>query len=354
MMGKREIRARCELLMQWEVAMVHLALVGCGNMAHWHAQQLQKIERCKVVALVDPVLDHTRKFKDQYFQEAAQYDSIENLLSMRPKNLDGIVLVTPHTLHFPQAKLALENDLHVLVEKPMVTSSAHAYELAQLVRKSGRKLGITFQSPYTHEFQYLARERDAGRLGQIQLISGWLSQNWMKWTKGSWRQDQKFSGGGMMYDSGAHLLNAFMWLVNQPVTEVACFYNKVDAPVDINGVAIVRFAGGAIGSIAIGGNCPAFRTEIQIQTDKYLVITDQYGGKLELKTDERRIYPNVPIDDRASAGTPHLNFINAILGEEELIVPVRYGVLLSALMDALYESADRQCPIKVKPVPDEI
>jgi predicted dehydrogenase len=334
--------------------MIELALIGCGNMAHWHAQQLQKIDRCKVVALVDPVAEQTRQFKEKYFHDAAQYDSLENLLAVPPARLNGVVLVTPHTLHFSQAMLALENGLHVLVEKPMVTRSEHAYELWRAVKKSGKMLGITFQSPYTSEFGYIAAEREAGRLGKVQIISGWLSQNWMKWTKGSWRQDQKLSGGGQMYDSGAHLLNAFMWLMNEPVVEVACFYNRVDAPVDINGVAIVRFAGGAIGSVAIGGNCPAFRTEIQIQTHKFLIITDQYGGKLEMKTDEKRIYPHVVADDRPSAGTPHLNFINAILGEEKLRVPVRYGVLLSALMDALYESADKQRPVKVEPVPDDI
>jgi len=334
--------------------MIQLALIGCGNMAHWHAQQLQKIEKCRVVALVDPLGDHTRQFKEKYFHDAAQYDSMENLLAIRPAKLDGVVLVTPHTLHFSQSKLALESGLHVLVEKPMVTSSKDAYELWRAVKKSGKKLGITFQSPYTSEYQYLAAERDAGRLGKLQIISGWLSQNWMKWTKGSWRQDAKMSGGGQMDDSGGHLLNALMWLTNEPVVEVSCFYNKVDAPVDINGVAIVRFAGGAIGSIAIGGNCPAFRTEIQIQTDRFLIVTDQYGGKLEFKTDDRRIYPHVHLDERPSGGTPHLNFVNAVLGEEELKVPVRYGVLLSALMGALYESAEKQRPVNVEPVPAEL
>src|SRR5213080_2574198 len=64
--------------------MVQLALIGCGSMAHWHAQQLQKIDRCKVVALVDPLADQTRQFKEKYFHEAAQYDSMENLLAIPP------------------------------------------------------------------------------------------------------------------------------------------------------------------------------------------------------------------------------------------------------------------------------
>ena len=76
--------------------------------------------------------------------------------------------------------------------------------------------------------------------------------------------------------------------------------------------------------------------------------------KLEMKMDDRRIYPHVRVDERPSGATPHLNFVNAVLGEEELKVPVRYGVLLSALMDALYESAEKQRPVRVEAVPEEI
>ena len=48
-----------------------------------------------------------------------------------------------------------------------------------------------------------------------------------------------------------------------------------------------------------------------------------------------------------------MNFVNALKGTEPLRAPVRYGVLLSALMDALYESADTGKVVKVKPVPKE-
>jgi predicted dehydrogenase len=335
--------------------MIHFALVGCGGMAHWHAQQLQKISQCKVVALVDTVPAHTNEFRQKYFHDAAEYGSLEILLQMPPKQLDAIVLVTPHTLHYPQAKATLEHGLHVLVEKPMVTSSPHAYDLWRAVKRTGKLLGITFQSPYTPEFGYLAAERDAGRLGKIQMISGWLSQDWLRMTAGKWRQDPALSGGGQMYDSGAHLLNAMMWLMNDPVVEVACLYDKCNSPVDINGVVIVRFQNGVLGSICIGGNSPNFRTEIQIQTDKYLIVTDQYGNRLEIRGEHgRTIYPHVLSDDRPATGSPHLNFVCAILGEEQLRVPVRYGVLLSALMDALYESADKHCSVRVEPVPRDI
>jgi predicted dehydrogenase len=335
--------------------MFNFALVGCGGMANWHAQQLQKIPDVKVVALVDTVPGATASFKEKYFKDAAELDSYDQLLEKPPAKLDAVVLVTPHTLHYPQAKAALQRGINVLVEKPMVTSSAHAYDLWDTVKKTKKLLGITFQAPYTQEYAWLARERDAGRLGKVQLVNCYLAQGWLEGTRGKWRQDPAQSGGGQMYDSGAHALNGLMWLMNDPVVEASCFYDKCGSPVDINGVAIAKFQNGAMAAIAIGGNCPTFHTSINIQTDKYQIQTDQYGGKLEITAaNGKRVYPHVEQAlDIAAAGTPHLNFVNAMKGTEPLRAPVRYGVLLSALMDALYESADTGKVVKVKPVPRE-
>lgn len=335
--------------------MLNFALVGCGGMANWHAQQLQKIDEVKVAALVDVLAPQTCAFKDKYFPDAVQFESYEKLLENPQLKLDAVVLVTPHTMHFAQATAALARGIHVLVEKPMVTRSADAYDLWRAVNGSGKKLGITFQAPYTPEYQCLARMRDAGKLGKISLISGWLSQGWMNSTAGKWRQDPKHSGGGQMYDSGAHVLNAMMWLVNSPVVEVACFYDRCGTPVDINGVAILKFENGAMGSVAIGGSGTAWDTEIRIQTDKLVAKTLPHGGMLEMFGPQgRRIYPAVEPSDHPAGGTPHLNFVNAILGREELVCGVRYGVLLSALMDALYEAADGHTLVTVRPVPPEL
>src|SRR5262245_47670203 len=135
--------------------MLNFALVGCGNMAHWHAQQLQKISDVNVVALADPVCHQTGEFKHKYFNHAAEYESYEALTENPPDRLDGVVLVTPHSAHYPQTKTALERGINVLVEKPMVTNRAQAEDLAQIVRRTGKLLAIGFQAPYTQEYQCL-------------------------------------------------------------------------------------------------------------------------------------------------------------------------------------------------------
>lgn len=337
--------------------MIHFAIVGCGKMSGWHATELSKIPEAKVVALVDPVPERAAELRSTYHFDAADFRDMESMLADASLKLDAVNLVTPHTLHFQQAKLAVDRGLHVLTEKPMVTNSKDAYDLWRAVKASGKLLGITYQAPYTEEFAYLAELRDSGKWGKVQMISGWLSQSWMKGTTHTWRQDPALSGGGQMIDSGAHLLNAIMWLMNDPVVEAGCFYDRCGAPVDINGVAIAKFQNGAIASICIGGNCPAFHSEIHIQTDAMLILTDPYGKKLEIVgPDGNRIHPlaSQTHPHHAAMASPHRNFVNAIMGREPLRVPARYGVLLNALMDSFYESADNGRMVRVDPVPVEI
>jgi predicted dehydrogenase len=333
--------------------MIQMAIIGCGNMAKWHAEELSKRPEVKVVALVDPDSTRTADIRKRFFPKAEEFETMESLLAAESIKLDAVNIVTPHTLHFPQAKAALEHGLHVLIEKPMVTNSASAREIWRLVQSTKKILAITYQAPYTEEFAYLAHLRDSGEMGKVQIISGWVSQNWLKGTTGTWRQNPALSGGGQMFDTGAHLFNAIMWIMNNPVVEADCFYDRCSSPVDINGVAIAKFQNGALGSFTIGGNCPTFHTEIHIQTDKHLILTDQYGGKLEiLSADGKKVERPVK---HAGAGptTPHLNFVNAIMGREPVRAGARYGVLLTALMDALYESADHQRTVRIEPVPGE-
>ena len=108
-------------------------------------------------------------------------------------------------------------------------------------------------------------------------------------------------------------------------------------------------------SIGIGGNCPAWGAEIQFQTDLMRFVTDTVGSKLAMIDREgKTVLPDLPKDDRPAAGTAHRNFIDAILKKDRVRVGPRFGLLLSALMDALYESASDGVAVKVRPVPADV
>ena len=334
--------------------MFNFAFVGCGMMANWHAQELLRSGQIRAVAAVDPVPAQAERFRHAYAPGAAVYPTIEAMLAAPPPGgVDGVVIVTPHTLHAGIARAALDAGLHVLVDKPMVTAAADAYALWHAVDRSGKLLGITFQAPYTFNYAYLAKARDAGELGRIEVANGYISQNWLHLSRDTWRQNAALSGGGFIYDTGAHLLNGLMWLVNDPVVEVAAVLDGRGTPVDVTGSVTLRFRNGATASVAFAGDTPGLDSRLTLFTDRYTITTDAYGSRLDMTGDKgERFDPHVPFAE--GNGTPHANFVDALLGREPLAVPVRYGVLLSALMDAIYAAAAAGTTVKVEPVPDAL
>ncbi len=333
---------------------INLAIIGCGGMANTHGGWLSDIPEAKVVALCDINRENMEKLWKNRFggrEDVRLYDSLDKLLKSPPKDLNAVIIVTPHTLHFPQAMACLDAGYHVLVEKPMVTRSADAKKLAEKVKKTGLLLQVSFQATYTSEFAYIRHVLRTGGLGELQTVTAWSHQGWLAYGKGKkiWRHDPKLSGGGQMYDTGAHLFNAIAWCLDRPVEEVFCWIDNKGMPVDINAVMTIKWEGGVLGTATISGNNPGWDEGIIIAGDKGRIHTAIHGGRLEhFDAKGNKIkYPPVNFPNYS----PDKNFVYCLLGKEQPMCPVRYGILHSWLMDALYKSAKTKAPVKLtKPV----
>jgi predicted dehydrogenase len=331
---------------------INLAIIGCGGMSHAHAGWLKDIPEAKVVALCDVNKENVDKLWQKGFagrKDIRRYDSMEKLIKDPPKGLDGVIIVTPHTLHYPQSMAALDAGWNVLVEKPMVTSSAHAKKLAERVRKTGLLLQVSFQASYSCEFAYIRDVLKNGGIGELQTVTAWSHQGWRpKGDHRSWRHDPKMSGGGQMYDTGAHLFNAIAWAMDRPVEEVFCWLDNKGMDVDINAVMTIRWEGGVLGTATISGNNPGWDEGIIIAGDKGRLHTGIHGGKLEHYDGGSKLkYPAVSFPHYS----PDKNFVLSLLGKAEPMCPVRYGILHSWLMDALYKSAKTKAPVKLTKPP---
>src|SRR5262249_28664184 len=87
---------------------------------------------------------------------------------VRHPDLDGVVVTSPHTLHFEHARLALRQGLHVMCDKPLCTRGDDARELVRLAGEKGVHLLVPYGWHYK-PFVQLARTWLAeGRLGQVQ------------------------------------------------------------------------------------------------------------------------------------------------------------------------------------------
>ncbi|WP_294230939.1 Gfo/Idh/MocA family oxidoreductase [Prosthecobacter sp.] len=145
------------------------------------------------------------------------------------KRMDFIAIVTPNHVHFPPAKMALENGFHVLSDKPATFDLAEAKELGELVKKTGLIYGLTHN--YTG-YPLVKEARDmikAGKLGKIRKVVAEYPQGWLA-TKleesgqkqASWRTDPTKSGAaGCVGDIGTHAENLAEYITGLKISELA-------------------------------------------------------------------------------------------------------------------------------------
>lgn len=329
------------------MARIRMAILGCGGMAGAHAQRFRNHPDVEIVACCDVSTQVVEAFITRHLSESAVKPRVftDPAVMYREAKLDAVTIVTPHTMHFDHGVQALEAGCHVLMEKPMVTNAEQAHALAAKVAATKRILVVGYNSPCTPEMQFTRETIRNGSLGKLELVSGWLSQDWMRLTAGSWRQKPELSGGGQAYDSGAHLLNSVCWSVESDIAQVFACIDNHGTPVDINSAITIRFANGVLGNIVVSGNCPASSCNLTYCFEKGRIDVDGWGGGwIKVYNPELVKYPLIP----GKTQSPNDNFVDAVLGRAQPCTSPRNGIVQSELMDAIYESARTGLPAKPK------
>ena len=187
------------------------------------------------------------------------------------ERMDFVSIVTPNYLHFPPAKMALENGFPVMCDKPMTYSLDEARQLEALVGKTGLLFGLTHNYtgyPLVKEARDMVR---SGKLGKIRKIVVEYPQGWLA-TKledtgqkqAAWRTDPKRSGiANCMGDIGTHAENLTEYITGLKITELCSDLTTFveDRVLEDDGNVLLRFDNGARGvlfcsQIAVGEENP--------------------------------------------------------------------------------------------------
>jgi predicted dehydrogenase len=136
--------------------------------------------------------------------------------------LDGIDFVTigsPNATHAPIALDALRSGRHVLVEKPIATSSAAAARLVAEARKRGLVLGVNQHMRFDPAVRIMRSAHESGSLGDVYLTDVRMVRQSGIPGYGSWFTRAELAGAGALYDIGVHMLDLGLHLLGFPRVE---------------------------------------------------------------------------------------------------------------------------------------
>lgn len=262
---------------------------------------------------------------------------LDRLLSQYAGKLDSAFIVSPHVYHHDQAKACMEAGLNVLLEKPMVMNAAEARSLIETRDRKGVHLVVAFQSSLSPHIQTATRMLRSGELGEMLNISATVWQGWRRGTDGSWRQMPEISGGGFLFDTGAHLLNTVTYLAGEDFSQVAAWFDYRNRPVDILSVAIGRLKSGTMVTLnACGDTIPTCDSDVRVFCTEGILKTGVWGGFLELQNSPEGGWQIVPVPP--SRGDWE-QFLLVCRGDIPNPSPPEIGLRMAHLWDAIRTSA---------------
>jgi predicted dehydrogenase len=321
---------------------LRVGVVGCGGAATGHAQTMAGTAEFEIVALADPSQSNLERFRSRVptVADVPSFASAEEMFEA--VELDAVTVVTPHTLHFPIVMSAIKRSLHVLCEKPLTCSAAEAREIEAAAESAGVTVMVRYQRRFDQAYTFMRETIASGELGDLRSIIITCGQRWLTGTAGSWRQDPALSGGGMLMDSGSHLADMLLWLVDQPVASVSALVDQVGSPVDINTSAMISFAGGVQGQLTVVGDLATTWMETVVVSGSAGLLRYEVEPQHPWRTGRVTLSRDGKIEQPlrlARVPEQHHAWWTTINGETPNPAPPAAGVRVAELSEAIYRSA---------------
>lgn len=318
-----------------------LAVIGAGIKARQYIDAWTGRPDVDIVAVADP--------SDAARNEAAaivaahgirppeRFPQWRTMLASDALELDAVYVSTPHACHCEQAVAALGAGLDVLLEKPMVMTADEARQVIAAERSSGKVLVVAYQGGLSPLVQEVGRDVREKTYGDLVSINAAIWEDWSSRYLGHWKQQPAISGGGFMFDTGAHLLNTVSLIGGAEVERLSAFVDNRGYPVDSATAVAGRLRDGTVFSLnAAGDTIRVCESRIELFFTEAIVRLCAWGRWREVER------PGQEIDRREQESANNLIdvFERVRCGETPNPSSAEQGRKLAVLWDAIRHSAE--------------
>jgi len=318
-----------------------------------NARAISRNERGEVVALCDLVEERMREFAPELPGDLKIYTDYKEMC--RDPEVDAVFVGTPNQMHVSIALEAVRRDKHVLVTKPLADSERTARRLVEVAEDSGVVNMMSLSTRFSPACIFLQEQMEQGYFGEPYYARARsVRRNGIPaWNLGFIRE-----GGGAFRDMGVHVLDAVWSLLGKP------------RPVSVSGVSGARF-----GPLGLGYSRPTprkvyrqfaaddyaggfirFEKDIGVQVESFWAShqpgelqIELFGTKagarfrpLTLYRTENGAEQDIEVNlgrQPESWDNIAAHFIECILEGKECSAPLRHGLQVQQMMEALLKSA---------------
>ncbi|MBE6665106.1 MAG: Gfo/Idh/MocA family oxidoreductase [Ruminococcaceae bacterium] len=261
---------------------INLGILGIGNIGRDHVKRIVdgKCPEIHLAAVCDLKSDRLEYARELAGKELPVFtDALE---MMKSGLIDSVLISIPHYDHPKYAMLAMENGLHVLLEKPAGVYTKQVLEMNAFAEAHDVKFGLMMNQRTNCIYRKMRELVQSGELGEIRRTN-WIITNWYRsqayYDSGDWRATWSGEGGGVLLNQCPHNLDLWQWICGLPKSVYAHmhFGKWHDIEVEDDVSAYVEYENGATGMfITSTGDAPGTnRFEITLDKGKLIAEGDR-------------------------------------------------------------------------------
>ncbi len=258
-------------------------------------------------------------------EKAAAYPGVKAYTDinagLQDDEIDAVYCASPVALHATHTIAALRAGKHVLCEKPTAMNYAEAESMVAAANESGRLFGVAF---YRRLFPKLIRTKELIRQGVIgqPVLAEANHHGWLESDARGWLRDPAVAGGGPLFDTGSHRIDAFNFLFGSPVRATGLRSNTVHRmDVEDSATLLMDYSGGTRGVVDVRWNSHTVRDQFRvIGTDGEIDLTPLNGPQLKVTSTSMTREEQHPTHSNVHYPIVE-NFVNAVMDGSPLAAP---------------------------------
>ena len=318
--------------------MLRAAAIGLG----WWADELTravqgKSEKIRVTACYSRSAENRARFAGQY--GAAAHESYQAVLA--DKDIDAVLLCTPHSRHAEQVEQAARAGKHVFVEKPFTLTEESGCAAARACSDAGRVLAVGHNRRFAAATREVKRMLEAGEFGTaLHCEANFSNPRPLGYAPDSRRANRTESPGGGIAGMGVHMIDAMTHFLG-PVTRVTAQAKCLAVPVDIDDTtsALFEFECGATGYLGTFNACPQ-TTFFNLYGTAANAFAEPDANRLKIhRADQEPAEVALTPVDTLLAELDE--FADACAGDAEFRVRPEQAIHTVAVMQAMVAAAER-------------
>jgi UDP-N-acetylglucosamine 3-dehydrogenase len=310
-----------------------VAVIGTGFWGKNHARVYKELPSTQLIAVCDVNAERAKAMADQLGVKA--YSDSTQLL--KDKEIEAVNVCTWSTMLAKEALKALHAGKHVLVEKPMATTTQQAEKLVQTAQENGLHLTVGFLMRFIPGLQHIRKAVESKKIGELVCVTAKRVSQW----------PERIGDVGVVKDTAIHDIDVIRFISNEdPITVYAKIGSMRHRQFEDYAQIMLTYKDGKSAFIESNWLTPYKTRTLTVTGSDAIMRLDYITQDLWIEQQTETVQPRYPFQEPLKLELQH--FAECITEKKKPLITGVDGIKALQIAQAAIQSSAKNRAIRIK------